>query len=163
MFPITSAIGNFSTMRFRHNKKGIFIVPRYRRNPTKHTLSVRPSKLDCQAFKYADRLYQLFSPDTKSVWRRAAKKPVKSPYDLWMQECLTNFNKGWNAPRTPSVSGGYTSYKTNQDSNIPAPTNDLNRSILDAILKKGLDPFSAAIVGLIYLLIADFESKTQVL
>ena len=141
LFPIVSATGNYSTSRFRTTKNGVQIVPRHRKNPTKHTLSVRPLKLDCQAFKYADKLYQLFQPSTKNRWRAAAKKPVKSPYDLWMQECLTNFNKGWNAPYTPSISGGYTSYKTYHDSYIPAPTTKAGRDLLDRIIKRGVDPF----------------------
>ena len=140
-YPLVTITGNFSTSRFKTTKKGVVITPRYQRNPTKHTLSVRPLKLACLAFKYADRIYQLFTPPTKARWRAAAKKPVKSPYDLWMQECLTNFNAKRNAPKTPSISGGYTTYKTHADSDIPPPTTEENLAYLDNLLALGKDPF----------------------
>jgi len=141
IFPIATATGNFSNSRLKTTKNGILISTRPRRTPTKHTLSVRPKTLPCLAHKFADALYQNFSPETKARWRAAAKAPVKSPYDLWMQECLTNFNSGRNAPKTPSISGGFTTYKTNSDSSIPPPTNDFNIEILNAIVKSGKDPF----------------------
>lgn len=61
----------------------------------------------CQAFKYCDLLYQQMTPEERDEWRRAVKRPVTSPYDLWMRECLTLVNAGEAPPDHPSASGGF--------------------------------------------------------
>lgn len=121
MYPIVSIIGRYDNAYFRSLKAGLSMrsLPPHR---IKHkNLAVAPKILACRAFKVADLLYQDFDQATKDKWRKAVKKPNKSPYDLWMQECLTCFNAGRNAPETPSISGGYSNDKVLCDGNFPAP------------------------------------------
>ena len=142
MYPIAKAIGNMGTGRFRDTKNGPTLVPRPERPGTKHTLSVAPTTFDCICWKYADKLYQLFSPEAKAVWRAAVKAKVKSPYDLWMQECMWAFLRGYNAPKTPSISGGLTSNKITPDSTIYPPNSAYRISRLEDGVNLGKCPFT---------------------
>jgi len=143
MYPIARATGNMGSGRFRETKNGSTLVPRPQRTDTKHTLTVRPKRLACLAWKYADLLYQLFSQRTKDRWRAATKNPTVSCYDLWMKECLTLWNKNEYAPWTPSKSGGHTLDKAVGDSLIWPPDTDGHIAALDRIIQRGLDPFNA--------------------
>lgn len=110
-YPITAVHGNFGSGEFAMNRGDILLRPRKPTGHRKHEYHFNPAKQECKNHKWADLIYQMFTPAQVGVWRRALKAPHKSAYDLWMMECLYLFNRGLSSPLEPSVSGGYTGKK----------------------------------------------------